>query len=86
VSSDPMAGGAAMHRSKNVVQNAVNPTAKERTTLLAALKAGRPAAVHRVRAEALDVLPSGMVSRSLKTGNRAEADDDPHLPCCLRQI
>jgi len=35
-----MVGGAAMFPSKNIIQNAVN--SKDHTTLVAAVKAGRP--------------------------------------------
>ena len=40
-----MVGGAAMYPSKNIVENAVN--SKDHTTLVAAVKAGRPGRGYR---------------------------------------
>jgi len=76
---DPMVGGAAMYRSKNIVQNAVN--SKDHTTLVAAVKAAGlvstlegagPFTVFAPTNEAFDALPAGTVQTLLKPENKAE--------------
>jgi uncharacterized surface protein with fasciclin (FAS1) repeats len=73
-----MVGGAAMFRSKNIIQNAVN--SKDHTTLVAAVKAaglvdtleGRgPFTVFAPTNTAFDKLPAGTVDTLVKPENKA---------------
>jgi uncharacterized surface protein with fasciclin (FAS1) repeats len=76
---DPMVGGAAMYRSKNIVENAVN--SKDHTTLVAAVKAAGlvptlespgPFTVFAPTNEAFAVLPPGIVDTLLKPENKGD--------------
>jgi len=73
-----MVGGAAMHPSKNIVQNAVN--SKDHTTLVAAVKAAGlvetlqsagPFTVFAPTNAAFDLLPKGTVDNLLKPESKA---------------
>jgi uncharacterized surface protein with fasciclin (FAS1) repeats len=75
---NPMVGGAAMYKSKNIVENAVN--SKDHTTLVAAVKAAGlvetlqgagPFTVFAPVNSAFDALPSGTVDTLLKPENKA---------------
>jgi uncharacterized surface protein with fasciclin (FAS1) repeats len=77
-SSNPMVGGAAMYRTKDIVDNAVNSA--DHTTLVAAVKAaglvqtlkGRgPFTVFAPTNAAFDKLPAGTVEMLLKPENKA---------------
>ncbi|MGH9446297.1 MAG: fasciclin domain-containing protein, partial [Terriglobia bacterium] len=76
---DPDVGGAAMYRSKNIVQNALN--SPDHTTLVAAVKAAGlvstlegpgPFTVFAPTNEAFNMLPAGTVDNLLKPENKAE--------------
>jgi uncharacterized surface protein with fasciclin (FAS1) repeats len=75
---DPMVGGAAMYKTKNIVENAVN--SKDHTTLVAAVKAAGlvdtlegagPFTVFAPTNEAFDKLPAGTVDTLIKPENKA---------------
>ena len=74
---NPMVGGAAMYKTKNIVENAVN--SKDHTTLVAAVKAAGlvdtlmgkgPFTVFAPTNEAFDKLPAGTVDTLLKPENK----------------
>ncbi len=75
---NPMVGGAAMYKTKNIVENAVN--SKDHTTLVAAvmaaglvdtLKSAGPFTVFAPVNSAFDKLPAGTVETLLKPENKA---------------
>lgn len=75
---NPMVGGAAMYKTKNIVENAVN--SKDHTTLVAAVKAAGladtlsgpgPFTVFAPVNSAFEALPSGTVEMLLKPENKA---------------
>lgn len=75
---NPMVGGAAMYKTKNIVENAVN--SKDHTTLVAAVKAAGlvetlagagPFTVFAPLNSAFDKLPAGTVETLLKPENKA---------------
>lgn len=75
---NPMVGGAAMYKTKDVVENAVN--SKDHTTLVAAVKAAGlvetlkgagPFTVFAPTNAAFDALPAGTVATLLKPENKA---------------
>ena len=75
---DPMVGGAAMYKTKNIVENAVN--SKDHTTLVAAVKAAGlvdtlegagPFTVFAPTNEAFNKLPAGTVDTLLMAENKA---------------
>jgi uncharacterized surface protein with fasciclin (FAS1) repeats len=75
---NPMVGGAAMYKTKNIVENAVN--SKDHTTLVAAVKAAGlvdtlmsagPFTVFAPVNGAFDALPAGTVEMLLKPENKA---------------
>ena len=75
---NPMVGGAAMYKTKNIVENAVN--SKDHTTLVAAVKAAGlvdtlasagPFTVFAPVNSAFDKLPAGTVDTLLKPENKA---------------
>lgn len=75
---NPMVGGAAMYKTKNIVENAVN--SKDHTTLVAAvqaaglvdtLKSAGPFTVFAPVNSAFDKLPAGTVDTLLKSENKA---------------
>ena len=75
---NPMVGGAAMYKTKNIVENAVN--SKDHTTLVAAVKAAGlvetlasagPFTVFAPTNAAFDKLPAGTVETVLKPENKA---------------
>jgi len=75
---NPMVGGAAMYKTKNIVENAVN--SKDHTTLVAAvqaaglvetLKSAGPFTVFAPTNSAFEKLPAGTVETLLKPENRA---------------
>ena len=75
---NPMVGGAAMFKTKNIVENAVN--SKDHTTLVAAvvaaglvdtLKSAGPFTVFAPVNSAFDKLPVGTVDTLLKPENKA---------------
>jgi len=77
-SGNPMVGGAAMYKTKNIVENAVN--SKDHTTLVAAvqaaglvdtLKGAGPFTVFAPVNSAFDKLPAGTVDTLLKPENKA---------------
>jgi uncharacterized surface protein with fasciclin (FAS1) repeats len=74
---NPMVGGAAMYKTKNIVENAVN--SKDHTTLVAAvqaaglvdtLKGAGPFTVFAPTNAAFDKLPAGTVETLLKPENK----------------
>ena len=74
---NPMVGGAAMYKTKNIVDNAVN--SKDHTTLVAAvqaaglvdtLKSAGPFTVFAPTNAAFDKLPAGTVEALLKPENK----------------
>jgi uncharacterized surface protein with fasciclin (FAS1) repeats len=74
---NPMVGGAAMYKSKDIVDNAVN--SKDHTTLVAAVKAGDlvstlksagPFTVFAPTNSAFDKLPAGTVDTLVKPENK----------------
>ena len=74
---NPMVGGAAMYRTKNIVENALN--SKDHTTLVAAVKAAGlvetlmgkgPFTVFAPTNAAFDKLPAGTVDTLLKPENK----------------
>ena len=74
---DPMVGGAAMYKTKNIVENAVN--SKDHTTLVAAVKAAGlvdtlegagPFTVFAPTNEAFAKLPAGTVDTLLMAENK----------------
>jgi uncharacterized surface protein with fasciclin (FAS1) repeats len=76
---DPDVGGAAMFRTKNIVENAVN--SKDHTTLVAAVKAAGlvdtlegtgPFTVFAPTNAAFDKLPAGTVDTLLKPENKSQ--------------
>lgn len=76
--SNPMVGGAAMYKTKNIVENAVN--SKDHTTLVAAVKAAGlvdtlmsvgPFTVFAPVNSAFAALPAGTVEMLLKPENKA---------------
>src|SRR5256885_1450437 len=76
--NNPMVGGAAMYRSKDIVDNAVNSA--DHTTLVAAVKAAGlvetlkgkgPFTVFAPTNQAFDKLPAGTVDNLLKAENKA---------------
>jgi uncharacterized surface protein with fasciclin (FAS1) repeats len=76
--NNPMVGGAAMYRTRNIVDNAVN--SKDHTTLVAAVKAAGlvetlkgkgPFTVFAPTNAAFDKLPAGTVDKLLMPENRA---------------
>lgn len=78
MNGNPMVGGAAMDKKKNIVENAMN--SKDHTTLVAAIKAaglvdtlmGRgPFTVFAPTNAAFDMLPAGTVDTLLKPENKA---------------
>lgn len=75
---NPMVGGAAMYKTKNIVENAVNSA--DHTTLVAAVKAAGlvdtlasagPFTVFAPVNSAFDKLPAGTVATLLKPENKA---------------
>lgn len=77
-SGNPMVGGAAMYKTKNIVENAVN--SKDHTTLVAAvqaaglvdtLKGKGPFTVFAPVNSAFDALPAGTVTTLLMPENKA---------------
>ncbi|MDQ6787000.1 MAG: fasciclin domain-containing protein [Acidobacteriota bacterium] len=75
---NPMVGGAAMYKNKNIVENAMN--SKDHTTLVAAVKAAGlvdtlkgkgPFTVFAPTNEAFDMLPAGTVNTLLMPENKA---------------
>jgi uncharacterized surface protein with fasciclin (FAS1) repeats len=75
---NPMVGGAAMYKTKNIVENAVN--SQDHTTLVAAvqaaglvdtLKSKGPFTVFAPVNSAFDALPAGTVAMLLKAENKA---------------
>ncbi len=75
---NPMVGGAAMYKNKNIVENAMN--SKDHTTLVAAVKAAGlvetlqgkgPFTVFAPVNSAFDALPAGTVDTLLKPENKA---------------
>jgi uncharacterized surface protein with fasciclin (FAS1) repeats len=75
--SNPMVGGAAMYKTKNIVENAVN--SKDHTTLVAAVKAAGlvdtlqgkgPFTVFAPTNSAFSALPAGTVDTLLKPENK----------------
>jgi uncharacterized surface protein with fasciclin (FAS1) repeats len=75
---NPMVGGAAMYKTKNIVENAVN--SKDHTTLVAAvqaaglvdtLKGAGPFTVFAPVNSAFEKLPAGTVDMLLKPENKA---------------
>lgn len=77
-SGNPMVGGAAMYKNKDIVDNAVN--SKDHTTLVAAVKAAGlvetlkskgPFTVFAPVNSAFDALPEGTVATLLKPENKA---------------
>jgi uncharacterized surface protein with fasciclin (FAS1) repeats len=75
---NPMVGGAAMYKTKDIVDNAVN--SKDHTTLVAAIKAAGlvdtlkgkgPFTVFAPTNAAFDALPAGTVDTLLKPENKA---------------
>lgn len=77
-SDNPMVGGAAMYKTKNIVENAVNSA--DHTTLVAAVKAAGlvdtlasagPFTVFAPVNSAFDKLPAGTVEMVLKPENKA---------------
>jgi uncharacterized surface protein with fasciclin (FAS1) repeats len=75
---NPMVGGAAMYKNKNIVENAVNSA--DHTTLVAAVKAAGlvdtlkgkgPFTVFAPTNAAFDKLPAGTVDTLLKPENKA---------------
>ena len=75
---NPMVGGAAMYKTKNIVENAVN--SKDHTTLVAAvqaaglvdtLKGAGPFTVFAPVNSAFEALPAGTVDTLLKPENKA---------------
>lgn len=77
-SDNPMVGGAAMYKTKNIVENAVN--SKDHTTLVAAVKAADlvdtlssagPFTVFAPTNDAFDKLPAGTVDTLLKPENKS---------------
>lgn len=75
---NPMVGGAAMYKTKDIVDNAMN--SKEHTTLVAAVKAAGlvdtlksagPFTVFAPVNSAFDALPAGTVETLLKPENKA---------------
>ena len=75
--NDPMVGGAAMYRSKDIIDNAVNSA--DHTTLVAAVKAAGlvntlkgsgPFTVFAPTNAAFDKLPAGTVETLLKAENK----------------
>lgn len=77
-SDNPMVGGAAMYKTKDIVDNAVN--SKDHTTLVAAvqaaglvdtLKGKGPFTVFAPVNSAFDALPAGTVDTLLKPENKA---------------
>ena len=76
-SENPVVGGAAMYKTKNIVENAVN--SKDHTTLVAAVKAAGlvetlsgpgPFTVFAPVNSAFDALPAGTVETLLKPENK----------------
>ena len=74
---NPMVGGAAMYRTKNIVENAVN--SQDHTTLVAAVKAAGlvetlsgkgPFTVFAPTNAAFEKLPAGAVEGMLKPENK----------------
>lgn len=77
-SDNPMVGGAAMYKTKNIVENAVNSA--DHTTLVAAVKAAGlvetlsgkgPFTVFAPTNAAFDKLPAGTVDTLVKPENKA---------------
>ena len=77
-SGNPMVGGAAMYKNKDIIDNAVN--SKDHTTLVAAIKAAGlvatlkgkgPFTVFAPTNSAFDMLPAGTVDTLLKPENKA---------------
>jgi len=75
---NPMVGGAAMYKTKNIVENAVN--SKDHTTLVVAVKAAGlvetlqgkgPFTVFAPTNSAFDMLPAGTVDTLVKPENKA---------------
>jgi len=75
---NPMVGGAAMYKTKNIVENAVN--SQDHTTLVAAIKAAGlvdtlagagPFTVFAPTNAAFDKLPAGTVETLVKPENKA---------------
>ncbi len=75
---NPMVGGAAMYKTKDIIDNAVN--SKDHTTLVAAVKAAGlvetlkgkgPFTVFAPTNAAFDALPAGTVATLLKPENKA---------------
>lgn len=78
MNGNPMVGGAAMYKNKDIVDNAMN--SKDHTTLVAAVKAAGlvdtlkskgPFTVFAPTNAAFDMLPAGTVDMLLKPENKA---------------
>jgi uncharacterized surface protein with fasciclin (FAS1) repeats len=78
MNGNPMVGGAAMYKNKNIIENAVN--SKDHTTLVAAVKAAGlvetlsgkgPFTVFAPTNAAFAALPAGTVETLLKPENKA---------------
>ncbi|MDQ3322214.1 MAG: fasciclin domain-containing protein [Acidobacteriota bacterium] len=78
MNGNPMVGGAAMFKNKNIVENAVN--SKDHTTLVAAVKAAGlvetlqgkgPFTVFAPTNSAFDMLPAGTVDTVLRPENKS---------------
>ncbi len=78
MNGNPMVGGAAMYKNKDIIDNAVN--SKDHTTLVAAVKAAGlvdtlkgkgPFTVFAPTNEAFDALPAGTVDTLLKPENKS---------------
>jgi uncharacterized surface protein with fasciclin (FAS1) repeats len=77
-SDNPMVGGAAMYRTKDIIDNAMNSkdhttlvTAVKAADLVATLKSNGPFTVFAPTNAAFDALPAGTVDTLLKPENKA---------------
>ena len=92
-SDNPMVGGAAMYKTKDIVDNAVN--SKDHTTLVAAVKAAGlvdtlkskgPFTVFAPTNAAFDKLPEGTVGTLVKAGKQSDVDENFDLSRCCRKL
>ena len=87
-----MVGGAAMFKSKDIVDNAVNSA--DHTTLVADGKCGARRNVERQRPftvfapvySAFDKLPAGTVETLLKPENKGDADQHSDISRVVRKV